>query len=83
MSPSSLPTLQTSQEFDQGHKAEQDGSPLFNEETYEVQLEPEDDPHQLSLFRRWLAVLVISGTALCVACGGPFVSILLSVLLVA
>lgn len=77
MSPSSLPTLQTSQEFD---KAEKDGSPLFDENTYEVQLEPEDDPHQLSLFRRWLAVLVISGAALCVACGGPFVSILLSVL---
>ncbi|KAH9985041.1 MFS general substrate transporter [Russula compacta] len=68
MSPSSLPT----QEFDQGHKTEQDGSPLLNEKTYEVQLEPEDDPQQLSLSRRWLAVLVISGAALCVACGGPF-----------
>ncbi|KAI0301206.1 MFS general substrate transporter [Multifurca ochricompacta] len=30
--------------------------------------EPEDDPQELPLFRRWLAVATISGSALCVTC---------------
>ncbi|KAI9443724.1 MFS general substrate transporter [Russula earlei] len=35
---------------------------------YEFKLEPGDDACQLSLFRRWLAVATICGTAFCVAC---------------
>ncbi|TFY71767.1 hypothetical protein EVG20_g1225 [Dentipellis fragilis] len=38
------------------------------EQNYEVTLEPEEDPQQASLFRKWLAVFVISTSAICVAC---------------
>ncbi|KAH9979930.1 major facilitator superfamily domain-containing protein [Lactifluus volemus] len=47
--------------------AERDSSPLRGEKKYEVQLERDDDPQELPLFRRWLAVATISGAALCVA----------------
>lgn len=33
-----------------------------------VVLEPEDDPQNMSSFRRWLAVLIISSASLCVTC---------------
>ncbi|KAH9053374.1 MFS general substrate transporter [Lactarius vividus] len=36
--------------------------------TYEVFLEPEDNPQELPLVRRWLAVLCISTASICVTC---------------
>ncbi|KAG2353275.1 MFS general substrate transporter [Suillus spraguei] len=33
-----------------------------------VVLEPKDNPQNMSLFRRWLTVLIISSASLCVAC---------------
>jgi len=39
-----------------------------------VTLEPEDDPKQLPLARKWLAVLTISSAALCVTCTSSIVS---------
>ncbi|OAX40792.1 MFS general substrate transporter [Rhizopogon vinicolor AM-OR11-026] len=39
-----------------------------SEDPHLVVLEPEDNPQNMSLFRRWLAVLVISSAALCVTC---------------
>lgn len=36
---------------------------LDEEKRYEVELEPEDDPQRLPLFRRWLAVATISSAA--------------------
>ncbi len=82
MSPSSLPTIRASHALtldgkkmsDQDHRVE-DGSPFLDEKGYEVRLEPEDDPHQLSLCRRWLAVATISGASLCVACASSLASI--------
>jgi hypothetical protein len=44
------------------------------EDPHLVVLEPEDDPQNKSLFRRWLAVLVISSAALCVTCASSIVS---------
>ncbi|KAJ8593269.1 MFS general substrate transporter [Rhizopogon salebrosus TDB-379] len=38
------------------------------EDSHFVVLQPEDNPQNMSLFRRWLAVLVISSAALCVTC---------------
>ncbi|KAG2151542.1 major facilitator superfamily domain-containing protein [Suillus clintonianus] len=35
---------------------------------YLVGLEPEDNPQNMPLFRRWLAVLIISSASLCVTC---------------
>ncbi|KAH9967017.1 MFS general substrate transporter [Russula compacta] len=35
---------------------------------YEVSLEPADDPQELSLVRRWLAVICISSASICVIC---------------
>src|SRR5216683_6289667 len=82
MSPSSLPTIRASHAStldgkkgsDQDHRVE-DGSPFLDEKGYEVRLEPEDDPHQLSLCRRWLAIATISGASLCVACASSLASI--------
>jgi len=77
MSPSSFSTtpasptstLDGNKEYNQGHSVEKDWSLSLNEKGYEVQLESEDDPQQLSLCRRWLAVATISSAALCVTCG--------------
>lgn len=41
---------------------------------YLVALEPEDNPQNMTLFRRWLAVLIISSAALCVTCASSIVS---------
>lgn len=35
-------------------------------DSYEVVLEPSDDPVSLPLWRRWLAALVVCGGAICV-----------------
>ena len=84
MSPSSsLPTFRTSHTSildrnngsDQSHSLKQDESPSLKEKLREVQLEPEDDPQQFSLCRRWLAVATISGAGLCVACASSIASI--------
>jgi hypothetical protein len=83
MSPSSFSTTPTSptftldgnKEYNQGHSVERDWSLSLNEKGYEVQLESEDDPQQLSLCRRWLAVATISSAALCVTCGSSVASI--------
>ncbi|EIM86273.1 MFS general substrate transporter [Stereum hirsutum FP-91666 SS1] len=47
-----------------------DGSetPRSHFDKYEVILDPQDDPQELSLIRRWLAVITISFSSLCVAC---------------
>ncbi len=34
--------------------------------TYEVVLEPEDDPQQLPLMRRWVSVVFLSTAAICI-----------------
>jgi hypothetical protein len=44
------------------------------EDSHFVVLQPEDNPQNMSLFRRWLAVLVISSAALCVTCASSIVS---------
>jgi hypothetical protein len=79
MSPSSLPTFRTSHtstlDGKSGHRIEQDGPPYLTKKGHEVQLEPEDDPQQLSLCRRWLAVATISSAGLCVACASSIASI--------
>ncbi|KAI0301207.1 major facilitator superfamily domain-containing protein [Multifurca ochricompacta] len=36
--------------------------------SYEVSLEPVDNPQELSLTRRWFAVICISSTSICVTC---------------
>lgn len=78
MSPSFLSTFRISRTStldggsDQGHRIE---PPYFTEKGQEVQLEPEDDPQQLSLCRRWLAVATISSAGLCVACASSIASI--------
>lgn len=42
---------------------------------YLVTLEPEDDPKCMSTLRRWVAVVVISSAALCVACASSVVRV--------
>lgn len=80
MSPPSFSTIPTltlddNKLSNQSHGVEKDWSPSFKEGRYEVQLEPEDDPQQLTLYRRWLAVATISSAALCVTCGSSVASI--------
>jgi hypothetical protein len=60
----------------EGHLVERDRSGLRGEKKYEVQLERDDDPQELPLFRRWLAVATISGAALCVASASSIASVL-------
>lgn len=80
MFPSSSPALGISQTLTLDEReVEQDGSALLREKKYEVQLGPEDDPQELPLLRRWLAVATISGAALCVACASSVASILTTV----
>lgn len=64
-----------SESFEQPHDAattETDVSALQLEnaesDSHLVVLEPEDNPQNMSLFRRWLTVLIISSASLCVAC---------------
>ncbi|KAG1763907.1 major facilitator superfamily domain-containing protein [Suillus placidus] len=61
--------------FDQPHDAatsttETDVSSSQNakDDPHLVVLEPEDNPQNMSSFRRWLAVLIISSASLCVTC---------------
>lgn len=56
-----------------------DGSetPRSHFDKYEVILDPQDDPQELSLIRRWLAVITISFSSLCVACASSAVRQLL------
>jgi len=68
-------TLDGNKESNQGHSVEKDWPLSVKENGYEVQLESEDDPQQLSLCRRWLAVATISSAALCVTCGSSVASI--------
>lgn len=49
-----------------------DGSPEKNGRT-EVQLDAEDDPKQLPVFRKWLTVLTICTAAVCVTCTSSIV----------
>lgn len=42
---------------------------------YLVELSPEDDPKNLSTFRKWLVVSIISSSALCVTCASSVVSV--------
>ncbi len=48
--------------------ADSDGSP-----SYEVFLEPAENPQELSLVRRWLAVICISTASICVTCASSMV----------
>ncbi|KAA1469729.1 MFS general substrate transporter [Dentipellis sp. KUC8613] len=41
---------------------------------FEVVLEPEDDPQELPLYRRWLAVLTIASASICVTCASSAAS---------
>src|SRR6266436_2877080 len=45
-----------------------DGSP-----SYEVFLEPAENPQELTLVRRWLAVICISTASICVTCASSMV----------
>lgn len=40
---------------------------------YEVSLDAEENPQELSLLRRWLAVLCISSASICVTCASSMV----------
>lgn len=59
--------------FDQPHDAATSETDMTTSQnakgdTHLVVLEPEDNPQNMSSFRRWLAVLVISSASLCVTC---------------
>lgn len=41
---------------------------------YKVELAPEDDPQNMTTFRKWLIVIIISSSALCVTCASSVVS---------
>jgi len=45
----------------------------FHAGTYEVFLEPADNPQELPLARKWLAVLCISTASICVTCASSMV----------
>jgi hypothetical protein len=45
----------------------------FHAGTYEVSLEPAENPQELPLARRWLAVLCISTASVCVTCASSMV----------
>ena len=49
------------------------GTATIHVGTYEVSLEPEDNPQELPLARRWLAVLCISAASICVTCASSMV----------
>jgi len=82
MSPLSLSTdqipptspLDDHQGFNQLRKNKEDGPPVLMDKGYEVQLDPGDDPRELSLLRRWLAVATICSAAFCVACASSLAS---------
>ena len=46
-------------------KDSEDAADGSTADSYQVQLEPEDDPKSLSAWHKWLAVLVISSSSLC------------------
>ncbi|KAG1840646.1 major facilitator superfamily domain-containing protein [Suillus subluteus] len=59
--------------FDQPHDAATQRTEVSASQSVEcdphlVFLEPEDNPQNMSSFRRWLAVLIISSASLCVTC---------------
>jgi hypothetical protein len=43
--------------------------------SYEVFLEPAENPQELTLVRRWLAVICISTTSICVTCASSMVRV--------
>jgi hypothetical protein len=45
----------------------------FHAGTYKTSLEPADDPQELPLARKWLAVLCISTASICVTCASSMV----------
>jgi hypothetical protein len=80
MSPSLLSTFRISRTSTLDGNSGSDPShgiepPYLAKKGQEVQLEPEDDPQQLSVCRRWLAVAIISSAGLCVACASSIASI--------
>ncbi|KAF9000016.1 major facilitator superfamily domain-containing protein [Cyathus striatus] len=48
--------------------------PKGSDESYRVHLDPHEHPQQLSLFRKWLAVITISSASLCVTCASSVAS---------
>ncbi|KAI0269964.1 MFS general substrate transporter [Gloeopeniophorella convolvens] len=71
------PTLNGRSSFDRAQKVERDAdstNSAAKEKEYEVGLEPEDDPQELALFRRWLAVITISSSSLCATCASSAAS---------
>ncbi|KAL0953075.1 hypothetical protein HGRIS_007275 [Hohenbuehelia grisea] len=75
----SRPSSQTCQDHEeqrekkpQGHEVQAD--PASSDDPFEVRLEAADDPQQLSSFRKWLAVIVISASSLCVTCASSVAS---------
>ncbi|KAA1470849.1 MFS general substrate transporter [Dentipellis sp. KUC8613] len=49
-------------------------STASTEQDYQVVLEPHDNPQERSLLRRWLAVITISASSLCVTCASSAAS---------
>ncbi|TFY69956.1 hypothetical protein EVG20_g2924 [Dentipellis fragilis] len=49
-------------------------STTSTEQDYQVVLEPHDNPQERSLLRRWLAVITISASSLCVTCASSAAS---------
>jgi hypothetical protein len=49
------------------------GLPI-DKDPFQVTLEPEDDPLNLSNVKKWITVLVISSASLCVTCSSSIVS---------
>lgn len=45
-----------------------------DQDQFLVSLDTGDDPQHLPIFRKWLAVLVVSSASLCVACSSSIVS---------
>lgn len=67
--PSNETNIEKGLKVEDGHSTRPD-SPVDN---YEVTLEPEDDPQQLSSLRRWLSVFTISFASVCVTCASSAV----------
>ncbi|TCD70550.1 hypothetical protein EIP91_002896 [Steccherinum ochraceum] len=60
------PAQDVEKAVDKGKQAASAGVQVADADPYEVKLTPEEDPKNMTKFRRWLAVMVISTAAFCV-----------------
>lgn len=74
-----IPTGVISQDIEKSPKPEDTTQVKEDADSpYKVELSPEDDPKNLTTFRKWLIVAIISTSALCVTCASSVVSSLAS-----